>query len=54
MAATTLINVSVDTIYQDYGFGGKKFLYTIWGLWWTQNVIACLCVWGMMHIMYVY
>lgn len=54
MAATTLINVSVYTIYQGYGFGGRKFLYAIWGLWWVQNVMACLCVWGMVHIMYVY
>jgi tellurite resistance protein TehA-like permease len=52
MGATTLINVSVRTIYQDYGFGGKSFLYAMWGLWWVDAAISCLCVWGMAQIMY--
>jgi tellurite resistance protein TehA-like permease len=52
MGATTLINVSVRTIYQDYGFGGKSFLYAMWGLWWVDVAISCLCVWGMAQIMY--
>lgn len=53
MAATTLINVSVRTIYQDYGFGGKRFLYAIWWIWWVDIAISCLCVWGMVQIMHV-
>jgi hypothetical protein len=53
MGAATLINVSVHTLYQSYGFGGKRFLYAIWGLWWVDVAISCLCVWGMVQIMYV-
>jgi hypothetical protein len=53
MGAVTLINVSVHTIYQDYGFGGKSFLYALWWLWWVDVAISCLCVWGMAQIMYV-
>ena len=53
MGVTTLINVSVHTIYQDYGFGGKTFLYAIWWIWWIDIAISCLCVWGMVQIMHV-
>lgn len=51
MGAATLINVSVHTLYQDYGFGGKRFLYALWGLWWIDVAISGLCVWGMAQIM---
>jgi tellurite resistance protein TehA-like permease len=53
MGVTTLINVSVHTIYQDYKFGGKIFLYVIWWIWWADIAISCLCVWGMVQIMFV-
>ena len=53
MGAATLISVSVHTIYQDLGFGGKRFLYAIWSLWWVDVAISCVCVWGMVQIMYV-
>lgn len=54
MAATTLINVAVQTIYIDHNFGGRRFLYAIWGLWWLDCFISCLCVFGLVHIMYVH
>lgn len=53
MGLTTLINVAVRTIYQDYGFGGKQFLYALWCIWWFDLALSCLCVWGMVQIMYV-
>lgn len=54
MGATTLINIAVQTVYEDYNFGGRSLLYTIWGLWWLDCFISWLCVFGLMHTMYVY
>ncbi|KAG6907652.1 hypothetical protein DXG01_007856 [Tephrocybe rancida] len=51
MGITTLINVSVDLIYTEYGFGGTRFLYFIWAVWWIDIFISVVCCWGMVHIM---
>ncbi|KAA1471684.1 hypothetical protein DENSPDRAFT_799821 [Dentipellis sp. KUC8613] len=51
MGAATLINVCVNLLHTQYGFGGKGFLYTIWGFWWLDVAISCICCWGMIHIM---
>ncbi|EPQ57450.1 hypothetical protein GLOTRDRAFT_104971 [Gloeophyllum trabeum ATCC 11539] len=40
MGGTTLINVSVTLMYNEYGFGGKSYLYTIWAHWW-RDVAGC-------------
>ena len=53
MGATTLINVSVVTLYGVYGFGDQQFLYTLWALWWLDVAISCLCVWGVIQMMCV-
>lgn len=54
MGATTLINIAVQTVYENYNFGGRPFLYTLWGLWWSDCFISWLCVFGLLHIMYVW
>ncbi|KAF9049725.1 voltage-dependent anion channel [Panaeolus papilionaceus] len=51
MAATTLLNVSIDVLHGYFGFGGRPFLYTIWSLWWIVVVISFLCCWICVHIM---
>ncbi|KAL0956587.1 hypothetical protein HGRIS_002725 [Hohenbuehelia grisea] len=51
MGATTLLNIAVNLINEDYGFGGKAFLYALWGLWWLDVAISALCCFGMVHFM---
>jgi tellurite resistance protein TehA-like permease len=53
MGAATLLSVAVEVIYSHYGFGGKRFLYAIWGLWWVDVIVSILCAWPAVHIMYV-
>ncbi|KAF8200839.1 voltage-dependent anion channel [Pholiota molesta] len=53
MGATTLINVAVLIIHTKYGIGGKGLLYFIWVMWWLDVVIACLCTWVGVHIMFI-
>ncbi|KAI0745701.1 voltage-dependent anion channel [Earliella scabrosa] len=51
MGATTLINIAVSLIYEQYGFGGKAFLYTIWAIWWLDVFISILCAFALVHVM---
>ena len=53
MGATTIINIAVSLVYQQYGFGGKPFLYALWGLWWADVALSVLCCWGVLHYMSV-
>lgn len=51
MGATTLLNVAVNLVNEDYSIGGQPFLYTIWALWWLDVAISVVCCWGMVHYM---
>jgi len=51
MGAATLMNISVSLVYTDWGFGGKKFLYANWCLWWCDVAVSFVCCWGMVHAM---
>ncbi|KAI0769776.1 voltage-dependent anion channel [Trametes elegans] len=51
MGATTIINVAVNLIYEKYNFGGKPFLYVMWGFWWADVVLSILCTFEIVHIM---
>jgi tellurite resistance protein TehA-like permease len=53
MGATTLINVAVDVIHEEYRFSGPAFLYFIWAFWWLDVVIAFVCCWVGVHVMFV-
>ncbi|TFY74731.1 hypothetical protein EWM64_g9281 [Hericium alpestre] len=50
MGAATLLNVCINLFYTEYGFGGKTFLYVIWGFWWVVVVLSCICCWGMIYM----
>ena len=51
MGLATLISVAVGLVYERDHFGGKAFLYTIWGIWWLDVVISILCAFAIVHIM---
>ncbi|KAI0630203.1 voltage-dependent anion channel [Trametes polyzona] len=51
MGGATLLNVAVGQIYARDGFGGKGFLYTMWGLWWLDVMISFGCAFEIVHIM---
>ncbi|TEB38319.1 sulphite efflux pump protein [Coprinellus micaceus] len=53
MGVTTLVNVSVDVVNSYFKFGGKAFLYIVWGIWWIDVVISVLCCWVGVHAMIV-
>ena len=51
MGAATLIGVATTVLHDQYGFGGRGFLFTLWGLWWVDVAISSLCCWGLVHVM---
>ena len=42
MGATTLITIAVVQIEQQYGFGGRRFLYALWAFWWLDVALSFL------------
>ncbi|KAI0759060.1 voltage-dependent anion channel [Fomes fomentarius] len=50
MGAATLINAALN-VYQDWGFGGSAFLWTLWGLWWLDAAVSFLIIFGMLYVM---
>ncbi|KJA19940.1 hypothetical protein HYPSUDRAFT_143058, partial [Hypholoma sublateritium FD-334 SS-4] len=54
MGATTLINIAVSVIHEKYQIGGKAFLYFLWAAWWLDVLIACLCTWVGVHVMFIH
>ncbi|KAK0504623.1 voltage-dependent anion channel [Armillaria luteobubalina] len=51
MGAITILNIAVSLIHEDYGFGGKPFLYVLWAFWWLDVISSFLCCFGVMHFM---
>ncbi|KAK0461122.1 voltage-dependent anion channel [Desarmillaria tabescens] len=51
MGAITILNIAVSLIHDDYGFGGKPFLYVLWAFWWLDVISSFLCCFGVMHFM---
>ena len=51
MGATTLINVAVGLIYEQFNFGGRGFIYFLWGCWWVVVVLSFLCAFAVVHVM---
>jgi len=43
MGAITLIGVATTVLHGQYGFGGRAFLYTLWGFWWLDVAVSALC-----------
>lgn len=54
MGGTTLINVAVLVVHGRYNIGGKGFLCFIWAMWWLDIVVAFMCCWIGVHVMYVH
>ncbi|KAF9820333.1 hypothetical protein IEO21_01547 [Rhodonia placenta] len=51
MGFSTIINVGVQLIYEEYKFGGPAFLYFLWACWWYDVVLSFLCGFVLVHIM---
>ncbi|KAH9998989.1 voltage-dependent anion channel-domain-containing protein [Russula vinacea] len=51
MGAVTLIGVGTTVLHDQYGFGGRTFLFTLWGLWWVDIAVSFLCCWGLFYVM---
>ncbi|KAH9057394.1 voltage-dependent anion channel [Lactarius vividus] len=51
MGALTLIAVGTTVLHGQYGFGGRAFLYTLWGFWWADVALSALCCWGIIYLM---
>ncbi|EMD37840.1 hypothetical protein CERSUDRAFT_94832 [Gelatoporia subvermispora B] len=51
MGGTTLISVSVALFYEDWHFGGHRFLYMLWGFWWVVVVLSFICAFWLIHLM---
>lgn len=52
MGAATLINIGVGLIYEQYGFGGRAFVYFLWACWWLDVVASFICAFALVHAMY--
>ena len=51
MGALTLIGVATSVLHGECGFGGRGFLYTLWGFWWVDVALSALCCWGILYVM---
>jgi len=51
MGAITLIGVATTVLHGQYHFGGRAFVFMLWGLWWIDAAISMLCCWGLVHVM---
>jgi len=51
MGATTLINIAVNLVFREYGFGGKGLLYAMWSMWWLDVATSLMCCWILVHVM---
>lgn len=51
MAGATIINVSLSVVHQYWGFGGTKYLYLLWSLWWIDIVLSFVCAFGLVYVM---
>ncbi|SRR6266550_3039254 len=51
MGFATIMNVAINVLFERFSFGGKKFVYFIWALWWINFAISSACCWGIVHYM---
>jgi tellurite resistance protein TehA-like permease len=50
MGCATLLNTGL-VINQSYGFGGVKFLYFLWAMWWLDSAFSFIIAFGMIYVM---
>lgn len=51
MGFATLIIAAVGIVHNYFGFGGARFLYAMWGLWWLDVAISLVTCFGQLHVM---
>jgi tellurite resistance protein TehA-like permease len=51
MGLLTLIGTATTVLHGQYDFGGRRFLYTLWGFWWVDIALSALCCWGILYLM---
>ncbi|KAI5889727.1 uncharacterized protein SCHCODRAFT_02635448 [Schizophyllum commune H4-8] len=51
MGAATILNIAVLTVYEQYGMGGKAFLYFLWACWWLDVLVSIAICFLMIHVM---
>ena len=54
MGFATLISASLSLFYTDRGWGGLRFLETLWALWWIDAVLSVACAVLLTYVMYVF
>ena len=47
----SLLREASQALNQNWGFGGRGFLYTLWGLWWLDSALSYLVAFGMLYTM---
>lgn len=51
MGITTLINLAVGLPYLQYHFGGERFIYTLWAIWWFDVALSFVTAFAVVHVM---
>jgi tellurite resistance protein TehA-like permease len=54
MGFATLINASLSLFYIDRGWGGVRFLETLWVLWWIDAALSVASAVLLTYVMYVF
>jgi tellurite resistance protein TehA-like permease len=54
MGGSTLLTVAASLFYDEFSFGGTRFLYFLWGLWLFDVTLCFVCMWGLVDVMYVH
>ncbi|THH06516.1 hypothetical protein EW145_g4035 [Phellinidium pouzarii] len=52
MGFATIIISAVGIVYDYFGYGGEKFLYGLWGLWWVDVALSLVICFGQLHVMF--
>lgn len=51
ISTASLLRQASQALNQNWGFGGRGFLYTLWGLWWLDSALSYLVAFGMLYTM---
>ena len=54
MGFATLISTSLSLFHTGRGWGGLRFLETVWALWWIDAVLSVACAVLLTYVMYVF
>ncbi|KAI0035848.1 voltage-dependent anion channel [Vararia minispora EC-137] len=49
MAATTIINVTLNLVYNGFHYGNKAFVYGVWAFWWVNVAVTLWTSFGLIH-----